>query len=244
MERDLLQIRDLTLAEAASFNLASGDVLRRKLEGKKLERDQWIKDLEKEVGALQKKLEEEQAAQKEANRAPSKAKVLGREREGHEKEMNAFASRSREVMQLYRDCLLGAGTDTEFPEECTMDEFMVWLQGEMDALDSHMMLGHDFAAITAFKRKLSAKGFFDEFWHAGGNKMAIMQVACSRGQDAEEKKAIMDMVLEFLTEKRRQEATKAAADGDSASPAASPNLAAKSSAARVARANIEDRVDA
>jgi chemotaxis methyl-accepting protein methylase len=83
----------------------------------------------------------------------------------------------------------------------------------MDALDSHMMLGRDFAAITAFKAirhslvdagcthlssltikessyywrspseaKALGKRFFEEFWHAGGNEMAIMQGACSRGQ--------------------------------------------------------------
>ena len=54
-------------------------------------------------------------------------------------------------MERYRKCLRGAGADNEFPRECTMEEFMVWLLGEMDALDSHMMLGCDFAAITAFK---------------------------------------------------------------------------------------------
>jgi len=32
-----------------------------------------------------------------------------------------------------------------------MEEFTVSLQGEMEALDGHMMLGHDFTAITAFK---------------------------------------------------------------------------------------------
>jgi hypothetical protein len=83
----------------------------------------------------------------------------------------------------------------------------------MDALDSHMMLGRDFATITAFKAighslvdvgcthlsgltiedsnyywqtpleaKALGKRFFKEFWHAGGNEMAIMQGACSRGQ--------------------------------------------------------------
>jgi uncharacterized cupin superfamily protein len=54
-------------------------------------------------------------------------------------------------MERYHECLRGAGADTEFLGECTMDEFMVWLQGEMDALDSCMMRGGDFAAITAFK---------------------------------------------------------------------------------------------
>lgn len=82
----------------------------------------------------------------------------------------------------------------------------------MDALDSHMMLGRDFAAFTAIKAighslvdagcthlpsleikesnnywrtlvegKALGKRFFEEFWHAGGNEMAIMQGACSRG---------------------------------------------------------------
>jgi hypothetical protein len=37
-------------------------VIRRKLEGKKLERDKRIKELEKEVSALQKKPKEDQAA--------------------------------------------------------------------------------------------------------------------------------------------------------------------------------------
>lgn len=54
----------------------------------------------------------------------------------------------------------------------------------------------------------------------------------------------MEIVLEFLTEKPRREAAKAMVDDDSASLAASPNPATESSAARVARANIEDRVDA
>lgn len=94
-----------------------------------------------------------------------------------------------------------------------MEDFMVWLQGKMDALDSHMMLGHDFAAITTFKAighnlvdarcthlssltikesnyywrtpleaKALGKRFFEEFWHARGNKMTIMQGACSHGQ--------------------------------------------------------------
>lgn len=116
-------------------------------------------------------------------------------------------------MEQYHECLCGAGTDTEFLRECTMEEFMFWLQGEMDALDSHMMLGCDFATITAFKvighslfdigcthlpsleikelnyywrtpseAKALGKRFFEEFWHAGGNEMAIMQGACSRGQ--------------------------------------------------------------
>lgn len=52
------------------------------------------------------------------------------------------------------------------------------------------------------------------------------------------------MVLEFLTEKRHREAAKTAADGDSASLAASLNLGAESSTAGAARANVEDRVDA
>ena len=54
-------------------------------------------------------------------------------------------------MEHYRDCLHSLSADTEFPEECTMEEFTVSLQGEMEALDGHMMLGHDFTAITAFK---------------------------------------------------------------------------------------------
>ena len=62
-----------------------------------------------------------------------------------------FASHSHEVIECYRNCLHSAGTDTEFPRACTLEEFMSWLQGKMDALDSHMMLGCDFAAITAFK---------------------------------------------------------------------------------------------
>lgn len=83
----------------------------------------------------------------------------------------------------------------------------------MDALDSHMMLGRDFTAITTFKAighslvdagcthlssleikesnynwrtppeaKALGKRFFDEFWCAGGNEMAVMQGACSHGQ--------------------------------------------------------------
>lgn len=54
-------------------------------------------------------------------------KELDMVREAHEKELEAFTSRSREVMERYRECLLGAGADTEFPVECTMEEFMVWL---------------------------------------------------------------------------------------------------------------------
>ena len=62
-----------------------------------------------------------------------------------------FTSHSREVMECYRDCLRSLSADTEFPGECTMEEFMASLQGEMEALDGHMMLGHDFTAIIAFK---------------------------------------------------------------------------------------------
>lgn len=86
----------------------------------------------------------------------------------------------------------------------------------MEALDGHMMLGRDFAAITAFKAtghslanagcthlsaleikessyywrtpaeaKTLVKRLFDEYWHAGGNEMAIMQgrVAMARYRD-------------------------------------------------------------
>ena len=60
----------------------------------------------------------------------------------------------------------------------------------------------------------------------------------------EEKKAIKETVLVFLEERRCREAAKAAADGDGASSAASPSLAAESFAAGMAHANIEDRVDA
>lgn len=101
---------------------------------------------------MEKKLEEEWVTQKEADKASMKArKELNREREVHEKELNAFTSRSQEVTERYHKCLRSVNADTEFPGECTMEEFMVWLQGKMDALDCHMMLGHDFAAITAIK---------------------------------------------------------------------------------------------
>lgn len=49
---------------------------------------------------------------------------LEKEREAHEKELDAFTSRSREVMECYRECLHDVNADTEFPGECTMDEFM------------------------------------------------------------------------------------------------------------------------
>lgn len=45
-------------------------------------------------------------------------------------------------------------------------------------------------------------------------------------------------------EKRRREAAKAAADGNNASPAASPSLGAESSTTRVVCTNVEDTVDA
>ena len=51
-------------------------------------------------------------------------------------------------------------------------------------------------------------------------------------------------MLEFLTEKHHREAAKAVADGDNAPLAASLNLATESSAAGVARTNVEDRVHA
>jgi hypothetical protein len=100
-------------------------VIRWKLEGEKLERDKRIKGLEKEVSALQKKPEEEQAARKVANKASSKAKKeLEKEREAHEKELGAFASRSHKVMERYRNCLCSVGADTKFPRVCTLEEFM------------------------------------------------------------------------------------------------------------------------
>ena len=34
---------------------------------------------------------------------------------------------------------------------------------------------------TSSKAKALGKRFFDEFWHARGNEMAIMQGACSHG---------------------------------------------------------------
>jgi septal ring factor EnvC (AmiA/AmiB activator) len=103
-----------------------GSAIRQKLENDVAERDQRIKDLEKEVSTLEKKLEEERASQKEADKASAKAKKeLDRKREAHEKELNVFTSRSREVMERYRECLRSAGANTEFPGECTMEEFMV-----------------------------------------------------------------------------------------------------------------------
>lgn len=74
---------------------------------------------------MQKKLEEEQATRKEANKASSKAKKeLEKEREAHENELGAFASRSHEVMERYSNCLRSAGADTKFPRVCTLEEFM------------------------------------------------------------------------------------------------------------------------
>lgn len=138
--------------ELSSSFYRQGRAIRQKLESEKLERDRRIKELEEKVSTQEKKLVEERAMRKEGDKASAKAKnELDKEHELHEKELDAFTSRSQEVMECYRECLRGAGTDTKFPGECTMDEFMVWLQGEMDALDSHMMLGRDFAAITAFK---------------------------------------------------------------------------------------------
>ena len=94
----------------------------------KLERDRRIKELEKEVSALEKKLEEEHAARKEADKASAKAKKdLDKEREAHEKELNVFTSRSREVMERYHECLRGANMDIEFSGECTMEEIMICL---------------------------------------------------------------------------------------------------------------------
>ena len=94
----------------------------------KLERDRRIKELEEKVSTLEKKLEKEQAARKEADKASVKAKKeLDKEREAHEKELNVFTSRSREVMECYHECLCGTGANTEFLGECTIEEFMVWL---------------------------------------------------------------------------------------------------------------------
>jgi ATP-dependent Clp protease adapter protein ClpS len=103
-----------------------GGAICQKREHDVTERDRHIKDLEKEVSTLEKKLEEEWAVRKEADKDSVKAwKELDREREAHEKELNAFTSRSREVMERYRKCLRSAGADMEFPGECTMEEFMV-----------------------------------------------------------------------------------------------------------------------
>ena len=80
------------------------------------------------MNALQKKLEEEQAAQKETKKASLKAnKELDKGRKAHEKELDAFASRSWDMMERYQDYLRSAGADTEFSGECTMEEFMTWL---------------------------------------------------------------------------------------------------------------------
>lgn len=77
---------------------------------------------------MQKKFEEEQVARKEAEKASSKAKKeLEKERRFHDKELNAFASRSQEVMERYRGCLCSAGAYTKFAEGCSMEEFMAWL---------------------------------------------------------------------------------------------------------------------
>ena len=119
------------------------DVIRRKIEGENVE------ELE-EVNTFRRKLEEEQAVRKEAEKSASKFKELEKELKAHEKELNAFVSHSREVMERYHDCLSSMGADTEFPEDCTLEEFMVCLCGEMDTLDGHMMLGREFDAITAF----------------------------------------------------------------------------------------------
>ena len=76
---------------------------------------------------LEKKLEEGRAARKEANKASAKTKKeLDKEREAHEKELNVFTSRSREVMERYHECLCCTGANTEFLGECTIEEFMVW----------------------------------------------------------------------------------------------------------------------
>ena len=98
-------------------------------------------------------MEEERAARKEADKASAKAKKeLDKEPEALEKELDAFTSRYREVTERYYECLRGAGADTEFPGECTMDEFMVWLQGKMDALDGHMMLGRTLPLSLLLRR--------------------------------------------------------------------------------------------
>lgn len=72
-----------------------GETIWWELESDKLERDRRIKELEKEISTLKKKLEEERATRKEANKASAKVKKdLDKEQEAHEKELNAFASRS------------------------------------------------------------------------------------------------------------------------------------------------------
>ena len=94
----------------------------------KLERDRHIKELGEKVSTLEKKLEEERAARKEADKSSTKAKKeLDKEPEALEKELDAFTSRYREVTERYYECLRGAGADTEFPGECTMEDFIVWL---------------------------------------------------------------------------------------------------------------------
>ena len=44
-------------------------------------------------------------------------------------------------MVCYRNRLRSAGADTEFPGEGTLNDFMVWLRGEMEALEGYMKLG-------------------------------------------------------------------------------------------------------
>ena len=120
------------------------DVIHWKIEGENVE------ELE-EVNTFRRKLEEEQAVRKEAEKSASKfKKELEKELKAHEKELNAFVSHSWEVMERYRDCLSNVGADIEFLGDCTLEEFMVCLCGEMDTLDGHMMLGREFDAITAF----------------------------------------------------------------------------------------------
>ena len=85
-------------------------------------------ELEEKVSPLEKKLEEERATRKEADKAFAKAKKeIDMEREAHEKEQDAFTSCSREVMERYHECLRGANMDIEFSGECTMEEFMICL---------------------------------------------------------------------------------------------------------------------
>lgn len=78
------------------------------------------------MNTFRRKLEEEQVVRKEAKKSASKFKKdLEKELKAHEKELNAFVSHSREVMERYRDCLSSVGVDTEFPPDSTLEEFMV-----------------------------------------------------------------------------------------------------------------------
>lgn len=111
-----------------------------------------IQELGKEVEALKKRKDDERAAQKTGKASSNKLKEeLAEVHRGKINEASSFNMATVEIMGRYHECLCGVGADTELPADCNAASFMEWLRGEVHALDGHMTLGRDFAAVTTFK---------------------------------------------------------------------------------------------